>query len=112
MPAGLGGGAGAVRFGRGSPLGKGGRGQSSGLEGSLGPRWKALRQLEGAVPIQRGQTKGAQVELQAGESSSQGATTQGTPTSGPAVGSVRGSSQRGYGHCRQALHLPWRQLEA
>lgn len=30
------------------------------------------------------------MELQAGESSSQGATTQGTPTSGQAAGSVRG----------------------
>lgn len=40
------------------------------------------------MPIQRGQTKGAQVELQAGESSSQRATTQGTPTSGPAAGQL------------------------
>lgn len=75
-----------MRFGRGSPLGKGGRGQSSGLEGSLGPRWKALRQLEGAVPIQRGQMKGAQVELQAGESSSQGGDNAGDPHIRPGGG--------------------------
>ena len=42
-----GGGAGALGFGRGSPLGEGGVGQSSGLEAVWGPRWKALRQLEG-----------------------------------------------------------------
>ena len=38
---------GALGFGRGSPLGEGGVGQSSGLEAVWGPRWKALRQLEG-----------------------------------------------------------------
>ena len=44
-------------FGQGSPLGEGGVGQSSGLEGSLGPRRKALRQLEG-VPHPEGADEG------------------------------------------------------
>ena len=52
-----GGGAGALGFGRGSPLGDGGVGQSSGLEAVWGPRWKALRQLEG-VPHPEGSDEG------------------------------------------------------